>query len=158
MTVTLKPRTAAHVAIYFEKTNNEMIRSVLPQKARTVEEALEDFEQTLLPSSTSFGQTIYADEQYVGDIWCYCIDPDDTPNAMVSYCIFEPEFWNQGIATDALKQFLPLIREKFILHSVGAFTYSDNLPSIRVLEKCGFQTMEEFVEDGKASKYFEINL
>ena len=158
MTVTLKPRTAAHVAIYFEKTNNEMIRSVLPQKARTVEEALEDFEQTLLPSSTSFGQTIYSDEQYVGDIWCYCIDPDDTPNAMISYCIFEPECWNQGIATDALKQFLPLIREKFKLNSVGAFTYSDNLPSIRVLEKCGFQTMEEFVEDGKASKYFEINL
>ena len=158
MTVTLKPRTAAHVSIYFEKTNNEVIRSVLPQKARTVEEALEDFEQSLLPSSTSFGQTIYADEQYVGDIWCYCIDPDDTPNAMVSYCIFEPEFWNQGIATDALNQFLPLIREKFILHSVGAFTYSDNLPSIRVLEKCGFQTKEEFVEDGKASTYFEINL
>ena len=135
-----------------------MIRSVLPQKARTVEEALEDFEQTLLPSSTSFGQTIYADEQYVGDIWCYCIDPDDTPNAMVSYCIFEQECWNQGIATDALKQFLPLIREKFKLNSIGAFTYSDNLPSIRVLEKNGFQMMEEFVEDGNASKYYEINL
>jgi RimJ/RimL family protein N-acetyltransferase len=56
-----------------------------------------------------------------------------------------------------LQQFLPLIREKFKLHSVGAFTYSDNLPSIRVLEKCGFQMLEEFIENGIASKYFEHN-
>ena len=157
MTITLKTRTAEHVAIYFNKTNNDKFRSVLPQKAKTVEEALEDFEKTLLPSSTSFGQTIYADKQYVGDIWCYCMDLSDTPNAMVSYCIFDESYWNQGIATSALQQFLPLIREKFKLHSVGAFTYSDNLPSIRVLEKCGFQMLEEFFENGIASKYFEHN-
>ena len=159
MTVTLKPRTAAHVAIYFEKTNNEVIRSVLPQKARTVEEALEDFEQSLLPSSTSFGQTIYADEQYVGDIWCYCIDPDDTPNAMVSYCLFEKEFWNKGVCTEALRQFELETVPRFGLKSLGAFTYCDNISSIRVLEKNGFAKMEEFTEDGRLSVYCqkEIN-
>ena len=159
MTVTLKPRTAAHVSIYFEKTNNEMIRSVLPQKARTVEEALEDFEQTLLPSSTSFGQTIYADEQYVGDIWCYCINPDDTPNAMVSYCLFEKEFWNKGVCTEALRQFEAEILPRFGLKSLGAFTYCDNISSIRVLEKNGFAKTEEFTEDGRQSVYYqkEIN-
>ena len=37
---------------------------------------------------------------------------------------------------------------------MGAFTFSDNVASIRVLEKNGFQLKEEFVEDGRASGYF----
>ena len=139
--LSLRNRTADHVAVYFHNTNQEIFRSVLPQKAKTVEEAIADYEKTLLPSSTSYGRTIYVDGHYIGDVWCYCIDYDDTPNAMISYCIFQTEYWNQGIATEA----------------VGAFTYGDNSPSIRVLEKCGFHRMEEFTEDGRLSYYFELD-
>ena len=157
MTVELKERTESHVRTYFVRTRDPEIQARIPQTAESVEQAVAAFEKTLLPGATSFGSTIYVDGSYVGDIWCYCIDLQEEPNAMVSYCIFEPECWNQGIATSALQQFLPLIREKFKLHSVGAFTYSDNLPSIRVLEKCGFQMLEEFIENEIASKYFEHN-
>lgn len=42
--------------------------------------------------------------------------------------------------------------------TVGAFTFSDNFASQSVLKKNGFQLLEEFVEDGKASKYYQLSL
>ena len=71
MVTTLGERTAETVRIYFEKANRPEIKKVLPQKAKTVEEALADYEKTRLPGATSFGQTILADGRYVGDVWCY---------------------------------------------------------------------------------------
>ncbi|MBQ8278472.1 MAG: GNAT family N-acetyltransferase [Roseburia sp.] len=155
MRIDLRERTEKTVAIYFEKAQDAEIKRVLPQKAQTLEEALADYRQTLKEDATSYGRTIWADEKYVGDIWCYCINLDEEPNAMLSYCIFEKEYWQQGVATEALKLFLEEIVEKFQLETIGAFTYASNLASIRVLEKNGFQMMEEFEEDGVLSQYFQ---
>ena len=77
---------------------------------------------------------------------------------MVSYCIFEQSLWGQGVASKALKLFLLEIAWKYDLKTVGAFTFSDNLPSIRVLEKNGFRLMEEFTEDGALSRYYQLDL
>ena len=73
MIISLKERTADNVRIYFKKANTQEIKRVLPQKAKSVEEALEDYEKTLLPDADSFGQTIYVDGKYIGDVWCYCM-------------------------------------------------------------------------------------
>lgn len=156
--ITLEARTAETAAIYFEKTDSEAFRKVLPQKAKTVEEAVADFHASQLPGASSFGRIILADGRYVGDVWCYHIDPFDTPGAMVSYCVFDPVSQGQGIASKALELFLPEIRQRFALKTVGAFTFSNNAPSIRVLEKNGFQLMEEFTEDGVASRYYQLDL
>ena len=156
MLITLKNRTADSVRIYYEKANKTEIKRVLPQKAKTVEEALEDYEQTLLPNAKSFGQTVYADGKYVGDIWCYCIDVNDEPNCMLSFCIFELEYWSKGIATTAVKMFIQNICARYHVKTIGAFTFAHNQASIRVLEKNGFIVMEEFEEDGVLSKYFQF--
>ena len=155
MVITLGERTAETVRIYFEKANRPEIKKVLPQKAKTVEEALADYEKTRLPGATSFGQTILADGRYVGDVWCYCINIDDEPNCMVSFCVFELESWSKGIATAALKLFIEAIRAKYGVKTIGAFTYANNLASISVLEKNGFSVMEEFEENGVLSKYLQ---
>ena len=156
MLITLKNRTADSVRINYEKANKTEIKRVLPQKAKTVEEALEDYEQTLLPNAKSFGQTVYADGKYVGDIWCYCIDMNDEPNCMLSFCIFELEYWSKGIATTAVKMFIQNICARYHVKTIGAFTFAHNQASIRVLEKNGFIVMEEFEEDGVLSKYFQF--
>lgn len=158
MKITLGVRTAETAALYFEKTNCEIFRRVLPQKAKTKEEAVADFHVSQRPGADSFGRTICADERYIGDIWCYCIDCSGPVSAMVSYCIFEPSLWGQGIATQALHLFLPEIVRRYGLAVIGAFTYADNLPSIRVLEKNGFRLLENFVEDGILSSYFQLDL
>lgn len=121
MVITLEKRTADSVKIYFEKTNRPEIKQVLPQKAKTVEEALKDYEKTLLTNATSFGQTVYVDGKYVGDVWCYCIDMDDEPNCMVSFCIFEPEYWSKGIATTAVKMFIQNVCAQYNVKTIGAF-------------------------------------
>jgi len=155
MNIILGERTKETVQIYFEKAKQPEIRSVLPQKAKTVEEALEDFEKSLQPDATSYGKTIYVDGEYVGDIWCYYINKTEMPNAMLSYCVFEPQYWSKGIATRAVELFLEDIKSRYDLKTIGAFTYSDNIAPLKVLEKNGFCTEEEFEEDGRASKYLQ---
>lgn len=156
--VRLGYRTAETVRTYFEKSKQPEIKSVLPQKAQTVEEALEDYEQSLHPNATSYGRTVIADGNYIGDIWCFCIDLNEVPNAMLSYCIFDKSYLSQGIATKAVAMFLKDAKTKYGLKSIGAFSFSDNIASIRVLEKNGFYLSEEFTEDGRASMYFQLDL
>ena len=158
MEITLGKRTAETAALSFERMNTASIRKTLPRKAQTVEEALADFHASQRPAASSFGRTIWAEDRYVGDVWCCCIDLGGTPNAMVSYCMFEPDCRGRGVASQALALFLGEIVPKFGLETVGAFTYADNLPSIRVLEKNGFRLAEEFTEDGVSSQYFQLDL
>ncbi len=158
MKVELGERTAETVATYFLKAQQPFIQSSLPQKARTLEEALRDYRETLRPDATSFGRIILADHVHVGDVWCYGINTAETPNAMLSYCVFDRSYWNKGAATAAVSQFLAEVKEKYAVHTVGAFTFSDNRASIRVLEKNGFLLIGEFCEDGRKSRYLQRGL
>lgn len=157
MKIELRERTEAHVRVYFAKTRDAEIRAMLPQTAATVEQAVEDYRKTRLPGAASYGRTIYVDDAYVGDIWCYCIDRDEEPNAMLSYCLFEKALWSRGIATAALRQFLEDVVLRFGLKTVGAFTYCANRSSLRVLEKNGFTVAETFAENGVESAYCQKN-
>ena len=56
-----------------------------------------------------------------------------------------------------MKLILEEIVEKFRLKHIGAFTYLENISSIRVLETNGFCRMEEFTEGGVASVYLQRN-
>ncbi len=158
MNIELGQRTEETVAVYFERAQNAAIRAVLPQRARTLEEALADYRRTLEPGASSFGRTILADGQYVGDVWCYAMDPSGDPQAMVSYCVFEQALWGRGVASEALGLFLEEIRERFGLERIGAFTFIANQGSVRVLEKNGFLLAETLVEEGTASGYYTKSL
>lgn len=157
MTTILGDRTEATVRIYFEKAQQTEIKAMLPQKAKSVEEAISDYQKAVLPNSRSYGRTVYADGVYVGDVWCYCIDREKIPNAMLSFCIFEMSYWNKGIASKAVALFLQEVHEKYNICKVGAFTFAANSASQRVLEKNGFQLFEKFVEDGKTSLYYQLS-
>ena len=156
--VALGERTAETAACSFARMDNDAIRKTLPMKAKTAEEAAADFQASQLPGASSFGRTILADGRHVGDVWCYGIDPGGTPSAMVSYCVFEQDLWNQGVASQALGLFLRDAGPNFGLRTVGAFTFADNLPSLRVLEKNGFHLAEEFTDDGVLSRYYQLDL
>ena len=66
MKILLNDRTEETVRIYFEKSQQTEIKTMLPQKAKSVEEAVSDFYKTLLPDSTSYGRTIIVDNRYIG--------------------------------------------------------------------------------------------
>lgn len=157
MQIELRERREEHVRIYHEKTLDAEVRRFLPQKIKTLEETLKEYRASLLPGSTSYGRTIYADGEYVGDIWAYYLQRE-RPNAMVSYCVFEKACWGKGLATEALRLLLEEIAGKFGVESVGAFTFLDNAASIRVLEKNGFAETERLDDNGVKSAYFERSL
>lgn len=158
MKVELKERTEAHVRIQYEKIRDPEIWAMIPMTEKTLEQTIADYKQTLLPGAASFGLTIYVDGAYVGDVWCYCIDPEEEPNAMVGYCLLEKSLWGKGIATEALKQFLEIAVPRYGLISVGGIAYCTNAASLRVLEKNGFAKVEEFTEDGVLSAYYQKDM
>lgn len=155
--IELLERTRENAEIYFCKTRDEEIGRMLPSASATLEQALDAYDRTCLPGAASVGRSIYWRGQYIGDVWCYCINKSETPNAMLSYCIFEKELWGRGIAAAAVRMFLEYVRARFSLCSMGAFTYTDNAGSVRVLEKNGFVCRERFTEDGRESAYYELS-
>lgn len=156
MKIELRERTEKHVRIYFERTQDPEIRQTLPQTVASLEQALQNYINTLKPHATSYGATIYVDGSYVGDVWCYGMNPSDTPQAMVSYCIFEKFCWGGGIMTGALSLFLKDVSTRFGITCFGAFAFYENTASIRVLEKNGFTLKETFQEDGIKSVYYQL--
>lgn len=96
--VVLKPRTAEHVRIYWEKTQDKEIRRRIPLQDISLEEALRQFEASRQPGATSFGMCIEADGDYVGDVWCYGIDEAGEQMAMFSFLIFEKACGERALA------------------------------------------------------------
>lgn len=83
----------------------------------------------ILHSAQITQRTILADGRVVGHIACYPSGPDRE----VTYWLGR-EFWGQGIATQALAGLLRLVADRPLL----ARTATDNLASLKVLQKCGF--------------------
>ncbi|MCD8084967.1 MAG: GNAT family N-acetyltransferase [Clostridiales bacterium] len=151
--IELKERTEQHVKMYYEKTQDAEIKDLLPSSAKTLEDALRMYMETKSESAKSIGKTIYYNGEYVGDIWCYGLWEE--PDAMLSYCIFEKKLWGKGIATEAVRLFVEFLRNDYHIKTIGAFTYRNNIASVRVLNKNGFALIEQFEDAGRASVYLE---
>ena len=158
MRTELRARTVEHVCIQYDRIREPEIWSMIPMTDKTLEQAIADYEQTQLPGASSYGRTIYVDGAYAGDIWCYCMNPEEEPNAMIGYCLFEKQLWGKGITTEAVKLFLEEVTAQFGLKTMGAVAYCSNAASLRVLEKSGFEKKEEFEEDGILSAYYQKEL
>jgi ribosomal-protein-alanine N-acetyltransferase len=88
----------------------------------------------LLADETIKIRTIVLDNEVVGSvlIWQLMGEPQ------ISYGLGK-EFWNKGIVTSALQQFLSIFPDR-PLYGRAAF---DNAASIKVLTKCGFKKIND---------------
>ena len=84
----------------------------------------------ILNSPQNTNRTIMAGERIAGYIACY---PHEG-HLEVTYWLGR-EFWGKGLATEALKEMLGLIVDRPIFGRAA----TDNIGSIRVLQKCGFE-------------------
>lgn len=155
MKITLTPRTVEHVKIYWNRTQDQEIRKGIPIQSVSIEEALLQFEASCQPEARSFGRCIEVDGNYVGDVWCYGIHEADEKMAMFSFLIFEKKIWGKGVGSGAAKMFLTEVFSRYAIEKVGAFSYAENIGSLRALEKAGFQEKERFQEAGRLSVYLE---
>ena len=92
----------------------------------------------ILGDPASSVQTIQSEEDVVGHVLSY----EEAGRREVSYWIGQ-EYWGQGIATQALTQFLDAVVTERPLYARAA---KDNRASLRVLEKCGFTVTGEGAE------------
>lgn len=86
--------------------------------------------EKILQSAQNTNRAIVADGQVAGYVACY-------PNEgalEVTYWLGR-EFWGRGVATRALEHLLRLVVARPILGRVA----TDNLGSLKVLQKCGFK-------------------
>ena len=75
----------------------------------------------------------------------------------VGYWIGYP-FWNRGLTTEALENFILYCRESLRLKSLLLTTDNRNIASQRVAEKCGFQFISDYEYGGISSKAYRLKL
>ena len=107
----------------------------------------------ILNSSQITQRTIVAEGQVAGHISCY----PHGENIEVTYWLGR-EFWGRGLATQALNRMLHLVVDRPIF----ARAATDNIGSIRVLQKCGFKiigTNKDFANGrGKETEEYILRL
>jgi RimJ/RimL family protein N-acetyltransferase len=104
-------------------------------KDPTNQEAFMAHWHSILAEETNIVQTILCNGQVAGSVSSYL----DEGKPEVTYWLGK-EYWGQGIATWALREFLANHNPT---RPIYARVAKDNLGSRRVLEKCGFQIIGE---------------
>jgi ribosomal-protein-alanine N-acetyltransferase len=89
-------------------------------------------------------------QKSIGDIWIF--DIENKRMAKVGYRL-SPKFWGRGVATEALSSIVRLCFETTELQRLWAEVHTENLASVRVLEKCGF-IREGCIRQGKMISVF----
>jgi ribosomal-protein-alanine N-acetyltransferase len=85
-----------------------------------------------------FNFAIVKDGEVVGGIGGHPGTAEQHGNINVGYWL-TPDIWGKGIATDALRAYIPYLLETFDPHRLYATVFGWNPASARVLEKCGFR-------------------
>lgn len=77
------------------------------------------------------------ENKVIGSIGAKKLD-ENVSKIEVGYCIGE-KWWNQGIATEALKEIIRFLFEEVGLNRIEAYHDVRNLASGRVMQKCGMK-------------------
>lgn len=79
-------------------------------------------------------------DQYIGSCW---LRYDDFRDGMELGYRYIKEFWSNGYATEAARAVLKVGFKKVGLEEIFAHAYPENKASIRVIEKLGFEYIED---------------
>ena len=141
MSVILREVTFADLPIFYEQQADpeSSAMAAFPSRDR---EAFDAHWVKIMANDTVILRTIEVDGQVVGHLASFLIEGERE----VGYWLGK-EFWGKGIATEALKQFLGVVKTRPLFSHVA----KHNIGSRRVLEKCGFKIIGEdtYVNIGK---------
>lgn len=129
--ITLRPVEPADLNhFYTHQLDQEAIRlAAFVSADRKNRPAFDAHWDKILRAPENTNSTIVADGQVAGHIACFPMEG----NLEVTYWLGR-EFWGRGIATEALNQLLRQVTARPLF----ARAATDNLGSLRVLQKCGF--------------------
>ncbi|RED53849.1 GNAT family N-acetyltransferase [Aestuariispira insulae] len=128
------------------------IKNIRDKKIRTLDQALEEVRNVILPGHETNGFGMYrisrkGDDTPIGV--CGLVKRDNFENADLGYA-FLPDYLGMGYAAEAAAYVLDEARDRLGMNRVVGIVSPDNEPSIRLLEKCGFIFERMFVyEEGE---------
>jgi|SRR5918995_496584 RimJ/RimL family protein N-acetyltransferase len=139
LSVSLREVTDTDVDVFFEHQRDPEANEMAAFPARG-KEAHEQHWAKILNDPTVVSRTIVVGHEVAGNIGSWL----QGDMRLIGYWIGR-DHWGKGIATSALAQFVDLLPER----PLHAYVAKDNVGSVRVLEKCGFERLaEESAEDG----------
>jgi RimJ/RimL family protein N-acetyltransferase len=137
--VSLREVVDSDIAIFFEHQRDPASVEMAAFPARD-KQAHEEHWSKIRNQEGVVTRTILAGDEVAGNIGCW----KQNDMRLIGYWIGRGH-WGKGIATSALTQFVELVAER----PLYAYVAKSNVVSIRVLEKCGFETQSEApAEDG----------
>jgi len=130
--VELRDVILSDLAVFFDQQQDEVANQMaaFTPKNPTDRAAFDDRWRRIFADSTLIKKTILHNGAVVGSISCHRWF--GAPE--IAYGVIRSH-WGRGVATRALSQFLDQVDERPLYARAAA----DNLGSIRVLEKCGFE-------------------
>ena len=135
--ILLRDVIASDLPIFFEQQLDPAATEMAGFPARDREAFMVHWTKIMADDNNILKTILYGD-QVAGNIVSWEHDGERE----VGYWLGR-EFWGKGIATQGLSLFL----EQFTLRPLYAYAAKHNLASIRVLEKCGFEKVDEKDED-----------
>lgn len=129
--IRLRPVDESDLPIIFEQMSDPVSSAMAALPSRTKEE-FDAHWAKIMADETVILRVIEADGQVAGHLVSFMIGEERE----VGYWLGK-EFWGRGIATQALSQFLGVVRIRPLLARVA----KHNIGSQRVLEKCGFKVI-----------------
>ncbi len=135
--ISLRDVDESDLPIFFgHETEPEGIRmAAFTPKDPTDRDAFDAHWARVMAAESVLIRTVLRDTEVVGHVLSYV--ESDKPE--VSYWIGQ-DHWGRGVATAALRAFLDDVDTR---RPMKARVAKDNVPSIRVLERCGFEVVGE---------------
>lgn len=139
--ICLIPINRSHIDIYIKWMNNPKVRrlarSTIPTVKQEIEKYIEEQEKKI---KTSFNFEIYhkKDKKPIGDCGFNKINWIDR-RGNIGLGIGEPEYWNQGIASEAVGIILKYGFEELGLYKITADVFAPNIGSWTCAEKVGMK-------------------
>ena len=151
MEVELREVTPADVEVFYEHQLDPEARRVAVFPLREHDAFTAHWRDRILASDSNLAWTILAGGEVAGNMLCF----EREGKREVGYWLGR-EFWGKGIATKALAVLLREVTER----PLYARVVTSNVGSLRVLEKCGFTTIdsERYVDEAMGEEIDEALL
>lgn len=146
-------------ADHFFKLNGdkEVVKYIRPAIDRAASDAFLEKNIAYYATHPNLGRFAVIDKYTGAFVGSFALIPisDDAPELQLGYA-FLPSAWGKGYATEVTRAGIPFFFKHQQDDILYAITEAEHTGSQKVLEKCGFTRIGEFMEDDKLIYKFSI--
>jgi len=146
--VTLRPAKEGDLSVFFRHQRDTEAARMASTTAKDRKAYLAHWRRQVFGDPSCEIRTVIV----VGVVAGYVGTFEREGRRMIGYWLGR-EFWDRGVATAAVAQFLADVDQRRPIHAEVA---RSNLPSRRVLEKCGFHVVDQPDSAGAPEMLFEL--